>query len=98
MEGNPISDVSPLAGLVQLRVLNMAGLSDFRYSSAGKFDALGEPSPPPCNQIEDLIPLANLTRLRDLWLVDNQITDVHPLEKLTLLEELRIQRQSDYGL
>ncbi len=91
LEGNPISDVSPLAGLVQLRMLNMAGcqISDIRpLANVTRLESLRLHS----NQIEDITPLANLTRLTDLWLVDNQITDVRPLEKLTQLEKLRIHR------
>ena len=91
LEGNPISDVSPLANLVQLRMLNMAGcqISDIRpLANLTCLESLYLHS----NQIEDITPLANLTRLTDLWLTDNHIADVRPLEKLTLLEELRIHR------
>ncbi len=91
LEGNPISDSSPLTGLVQLRVLNMAGcqISDIRpLANLTRLESLYLHG----NQIEDITPLTNLTRLRDLWLVDNQITDVRPLEKLTLLGDLRIHR------
>ena len=91
LEGNPISDVSPLADLVQLRILNMAGcqISDIRpLANLMCLESLHLHS----NQIEDLTPLANLTKLTDLWLVDNHIADARPLEKLTLLEELRIHR------
>ena len=91
LEGNPISDVSPLADLVELRILNMAGcqISDIRpLANLTCLESLHLHS----NQIEDITPLANLTKLTDLWLVDNQITDVRSLEKLTLLEELRIHR------
>ncbi len=89
--GNPISDVSPLADLVQLRILNMAGcqLSDIRpLANLTCLESLHLHS----NQIEDITPLGNLTRLTDLWLGTNQIADARPLQKLTLLEELRIHR------
>ena len=89
--GNPISDISPLADLAQLRILNMAGcqISDIRpLANLTCLESLHLHS----NQIEDITPLANLTGLTDLWLVNNHITDARPLEKLTLLEELRIHR------
>ena len=91
LEGNPISDLSPLAGLVQLRMLNMAvcQISDIRpLANLTRLESLYLHG----NQIEDITPLANLTRLTDVWLVDNFIADVRPLEKLTLLEKLRIHR------
>ena len=98
LEGNPISDVSPLAHLVQLKSLNMAScqISDVRpLVNLARLESLRLHH----NQIEDITPLANLTRLTDLWLIDNYITDVRPLEKLTLLEGLRIQNNviTDYS-
>ena len=93
IEGDPISDVSPLANLVQLRGLNMAGcqISDIRpLANLTRLESLRLHH----NQIEDITPLANLTMLTDLWLIDNYITDVRPLEKLTLLTELRIQNNA----
>lgn len=90
LEGNPISDVSPVANLIQLRVLNMAvcQVSDIRpLANLTHLESLHFHY----NQIEDITPLANLTRLTDLWLFDNYISDIRPLENLTLLEDLRIQ-------
>ena len=98
LEGNPISDISPLANLSQLRVLNMAvcQISDIRpLASLTGLESLRLHG----NQIEDITPLANLTRLTDLWLINNNIADVRPLENLTLLKELRIQKNliADYS-
>ena len=93
LEGNPISDLSPLARLVQLRILNMAvcQISDIRpLANLTRLESLYLHG----NRIEDITLLANLTGLTDLWLADNFIADVGPLEKLTLLEELRIHRNS----
>ena len=95
---NPISDVSPLANLAQLRALNMADcqISDlYPLAHLTRLASLRLHH----NQIEDITPLANLTTLTDLWLIDNQIADVRPLENLTLLEELQIQDNSigDYS-
>lgn len=98
LEGNPISDLSPLAGLVQLRMLNMAvcRISDIRpLANLTRLESLHLHA----NQIENITPIANLTRLTDLWLANNHITDVRPLENLTRLEELRIHGNSvvDYS-
>ena len=98
LEGNPISDLSPLAGLVELRMLNMAvcRISNIRpLANLTHLESLYLHA----NQIEDITPLANLTRLTDLWLANNFIADAYPLENLTLLKELRIQNNviSDYS-
>ena len=98
LEGNPISDVSPLANLNQLRILNMAvcQVSDIRpLVNLTRLESLHLHH----NQIEDITPLANLTRLTDLWLINNYITDVRPLKNLTLLKDLRIQNNliADYS-
>jgi Leucine-rich repeat (LRR) protein len=44
------------------------------------------------NQIEDIAPLANLTRLMTLDLSDNQIEDVSPLAKLSGLNLVELPR------
>ena len=98
LEGNPISDLSPLAGLVQLRILNMAvcQISDIRpLANLTRLESLRLHG----NQIEDITPLINLTQLTDLWLANNFIADAGSLERLTLLKELRIQNNviSDYS-
>lgn len=95
---NPISDVSPLVNLAQLRILNMADcqISDLHpLANLTRLESLHLHH----NQIEDITPLANLTTLTDLWLIDNQIADVRPLGNLTLLKELQIQNNSirDYS-
>ena len=95
---NLISDVSPLANLVQLRALNMADcqISDLHpLSNLTRLESLRLHY----NQIEDITPLGNLTTLTDLWLIGNQIADVRPLRNLTLLEELRIHNNAitDYS-
>ena len=98
LEGNPISDVSPLAGLVELRMLNMAVCQILDIRSLANLTHL-ESLYLHGNQIEDITPLTNLTKLTDLWLADNFIADVRSLEKLTLLKELRIQNNviADYS-
>ena len=98
LEGNPISDLLPLASLVQLRRLNMAvcRISDIHpLAHLTRLESLYLHA----NRIEDITPLTNLTRLTDLWLANNFIADAHPLEKLMQLKELRIQNNviSDYS-
>ncbi len=95
---NPISDVSPLAHLGQLRTLNMADCQILDIHPLGNLTRL-ESLRLHHNQIEDITPLANLTTLTDLWLIGNQIADIRPLRNLTLLEELRIQNNAitDYS-
>ena len=95
---NPISDVSSLANLAQLRVLNMAGcqISDIHpLVNLTRLDSLRLSH----NQLQDITPLANLTTLTDLWLTFNRIADVRPLENLTTLRELRIHNNAitDYS-
>ena len=41
-------------------------------------------------QINDLTPLSNLAKLRDLWLDGNQISSISPLENLNNLSSLRV--------
>ena len=96
--GNPISDVSPLANLVQLRVMNLADCQISDIQPLANLTGL-ESLRLHHNQIEDVTPLANLTKLTDLWLVDNYITDVRPLGNLTLLKELRVPNNAitDYS-
>ena len=82
-----INDISPLAGLIQLRKLYLgdniirdisplAGLTQLRELHLGD------------NQINDISPLAGLTQLRNLALYRNQISDISALAGLTQLKWL----------
>ena len=89
ISGNPISDLSPLAGLINLENLwfhaGELGISDLS-PLAGLINlklihAFGNP-------ISDLSPLAKLTKLEHLYLPDGDISDLAPLAGLTGLREL----------
>ena len=87
---NPITDLSPIAGLIKLASLyiwatpvsditpiaNLTNLNDFRASSC---------------QIADISPIANLVKLEKLSLDRNRITDITPLANLTQLRLLNIE-------
>ena len=90
LRGNPISDLSPLAGLVKLRRLfvwrcEVSDISPLVNLIELKYLDISE------NQISDIQPLANLTNLLGLGLHFNNITDVSPLKHLVNLEWLNIR-------
>jgi hypothetical protein len=87
--GNPnqISDISPLAGLTKLTVLQLDGnlITDISaVAGLTKLTALGLSS----NQISDISPLAGLTNLTTLSLDSNDISDISALAGLTNLTTL----------
>ena len=89
--GNPIEDISPLRGLMQLTHLGLGAtnlsVSDLSLLSeltSVRYLALWD------NQISDLSPLASLTSLVGLDLGGNQISDLSPLSELTDLVELAL--------
>ena len=87
LSSNNISDVSPLAGLTELRHLYIRGnnISDVSpLSELTKLEQLNLSS----NNISDVSPLSGLTKLEQLDLSSNNISDVSPLSGLTKLSEL----------
>ncbi len=83
----PVSDISPLTGLTELRslYLNIAKISDVQPLAGLKnLETLSLHT----NQINDITPLAKLTNLRDLSLYHNQISDISPLVELVNLQTL----------
>ena len=89
ISANPISDYSPLAGLIRLENLWLHagefGISDLS-PLAGLINlklihGYGNP-------IFDLSPLAGLTKLEHIYLPGGKISDLTPLAGLTSLEEL----------
>ena len=91
LAGNPIEDISPLRGLMQLTHLGLGAtnlsVSDLSLLStltSLRYLALWD------NQISDISPLASLTSLVGLDLGGNQISDLSPLSKLTDLVELAL--------
>ncbi|EBF5152494.1 leucine-rich repeat domain-containing protein [Listeria monocytogenes] len=82
--GNQISDISPLSGLLNLRILHLgynqisdisplSGLLNLRELYLER------------NQISDISPLSGLVNLRWLYLDRNQISDISSLSSLSLL-------------
>ena len=91
LAGNPIEDISPLRGLMQLTHLGLGAtnlsVSDLSLLStltSLRYLALWD------NQISDLSPLASLTSLVGLDLGGNQISDLSPLSALTALVGLAL--------
>ncbi len=75
---NSVSDLSPLAGLTQLRRLHLPNNSITDISPVVSLTNLtwlnlwG-------NSVSDVAPVEGLTKLTDLWLGDNNISDLSPL-------------------
>jgi len=88
MAGVVVDDLSPLAGLDQLKSLTLYNgnqpLDLTPLSGLVNLEALTLRN----NKITDLTPLAGMSNLRYLDLEGNQITDVSPLAGLTGLERL----------
>ena len=89
ISGNPISDYSPLAGLIRLEKLWLHA-GEFGISDLSPLAGLtnlklihGHSNP-----ISDLSPLAGLTKLEHIYLPDGNISDLTPLAGLTGLREL----------
>ena len=86
-DSNQISDLRPLAGLVNLRELRfrsnpIVDLSPLmNLANLEKLTFIG-------NRIDDIRPLTGLTRLTGLTLDDNPIADISPLMNLTSLTHL----------
>jgi len=87
LQGNNISDISPLAGLANLQGLD---LNDNNISDISPLAGLTnlEWLVFTDNNISDISPLAGLTSLKSLDLVHNNISDISPLARLTNLDWL----------
>ena len=87
--GHQITDISPLAGLSELRRLD---LGENQVSDASPLAELTELRHLSLwgNQVVDLRPLSSLTKLEKLYLRGNGITDVRPLAGLTRLKQLEL--------
>ena len=85
----PVSDISPLTELTELRSLwlNRCKISDVPPLTGLKnLEMLSLSN----NQINDITSLAKLTNLRELHLYHNQISDVSPLVGLVNLQTLNL--------
>ena len=87
-EGNQVSDLSPIAGLVNLKVLDLfgnnvsdlsplAGLINLEWLTFER------------NNVSDLLPLAGLINLRFLGFSEGNVSDLSPLAGLINLEGLK---------
>ena len=90
MWGNPISDLTPVAKLKRLRVLDLgfcliSDIAPVANLTTLTHLLLGD------NQISDTSPLVNLTQLRLLLLFANEIEDISPLANLTNIVELNLR-------
>ena len=94
--GNAISDLSPLAGLTKLEVINFCGGNISDLTPLAGLTGLKELYLAR-QEISDISLLANLTGLTRLDLHNNDISDISPLAKLTQLKwlELRATNISD---
>ena len=85
-----IEDLSPLAGLTQLTILDIAYNSTTPdLSPITKLTNLEKFVANTCD-ISDITPLAALTKLKHLDLHNNKISDVSPLAKLVNLEMVKL--------
>ncbi len=85
-----ISDISPLAGLTNLKELDLGGNKISDISPLARLTNLQELDLDK-NSISDISPLAGLTNLKELDLFENRISDISPLAGLTNLEELELR-------
>jgi len=88
---NYITDLSPLAGLVNLQMLDAHGNQNITDLSPLSGLTNLEELVIRDNRISDLSPLAGLTRLNDVHLEWNQISDISPLAGLTDMKTLILQ-------
>ena len=96
IDGSKVSDLSPLAGLINLELIHMSGalISDALISDLSPLAGLTklEHVYLPGGDISDLTPLAGLTELEELHLHYNSISDISPIAGLTNLKRLDLSR------
>ena len=90
LQGNQISDISPLRGLTELTELDLRSnyihnLEPLSLLTNLKILALED------NRISDLVPLSSLTNLEKLYLSKNEITNIAPLKELIGLRLLTLE-------
>lgn len=99
LDGNKISDLSPLRNLTKLKVLTFEWNRQITDISALSGMKQLEKLSVKQNKIVDLSPLAGLTSIWELQLNSNQITDISPLAGLKGLKALFLSDNpiSDYS-
>jgi internalin A len=90
---NPLTDISALSDLTELRVLRMHRHGDF-IGGQNPRTHMGATGLLFTNAVADISPLANLTKLVDLNIHTQNIGDLTPLGGLTSLIELRLAGNS----
>jgi hypothetical protein len=90
LDYNEISDLTPLAKLVELEKLHLGSnqitdLSPLANLNKLKFVPLFR------NQISDLSPIANWPQAEHLALYCNPVSDLHPLHSLEKLRKVKLQ-------
>ena len=88
--GNPITDLSPIAGLTKLELLYMWGTPISDITPLANLANLINLRLNYCN-VADISPVAHLLKLEKLSLAGNGITDVGPLANLTQLRLLNLE-------
>ena len=91
--GSPISDLSPLAGLTRLEVLDICGTDITDFSALRKLTNLKELYLVETG-ISDVSPLRHLTGLTRLSVARNEVSDVSPLASLRNLKWLALHQNS----
>ncbi len=88
--GNPITDLSPIAGLTKLELLYMWGTPISDITPLANLANLINLRLNYCN-VADISPVAHLLKLEKLSLAGNGIADVGPLANLTQLRLLNLE-------
>ena len=94
LQYNTVSDLSALAPLTQLKILDLWGNGRIADVTALRGATLLWYLDLDDNSVADVTPLGSLTSLRRLFLSRNSVTSVAPLESLTALEQLGLTGNS----
>ena len=89
---NQVTDISPLAGLIELRNLYITDNLVSDISPVSGLTNLAHLSVADCRNLSDISPVRNLTNLTHLWLDRTQVSDLSPLAGLTNLTWLDITK------
>ena len=89
IEGSKVSDLSPIAGLAQLKALDIDSIdSPSVIHDAKQLSRLVNLTLLALHGVEDLTPLAGLPKLEQLFVSHSNIRDLSPLAGLTKLEHV----------
>ena len=89
IEGSKVSDLSPIAGLTQLKALDIDSIdSPSVIHDAKQLSRLVNLTFLALHGVEDLTPLAGLPKLEQLFVSHSNIRDLSPLAGLTKLEHV----------